>query len=892
MGDFSFSSEQFGALFPYYICIDQYGIITSFGNSIPDTCGIVNGMEFSDAFSYNKENKGRTGLDGVQMNQEAIIQSFNDPTFCFKGRFEQMNSPKQFVFIGNPYLMGAKEKKSDLQSVQFVSLLNKLHSVFKQNGIHKINWQKLSEDLIKSKYIDDVEMINELYGITVSDNVNGQAFWCNVKFEELSGRSFEEVIGKRPRSSIYGKTSVYIDSNYVDTMVKKGIPFYFENIGTSKLGREFWFGAIVQPVYNTDNEIVGRLHIIKDITTRKVKELEIEENENLLKLAVEAAKAGLWAYDILTKDFKVTEEYKKILGFDPSHDITYEEMEARIHPEDAAYLQNEIHPYLNIDNPSFVFEHRINFNGAYRYFNVKANCIKFAADGSPIKIVGTLRDVTDEKEKILEIEKQRKFYHKILDEIPADIVILSPEHKYIYINKKAVINEEIRQWLIGKDDFDYCRMKGIDDRQAKKRRDQFNQATTTKQSVRFIEKKEGSNAVQHMLRVFYPVIEESGNIELIIGYALDITEQVENEKYAQQQERRMKTILDISSDGIFRCKPNGDVIMCNKSFLKILNKDSEKGLNLFDQISDCEKERLIREAENAMATGHTEVGMLTLKEKINGEVKHIEYHLNLTTASNSKTFSGRIADVTAVVMKEKNMQIAIEKQIQLNKYKTQFIHITSHELRTPLTIIQSNSEILQLCYENPALLKKKDPKLLTDRIIKEVELMTDILTQLLMVSKIEEGNMEVNKATVNIKDFINNDVVNIFSPHSDGRQIQVNIRNEITTWYLDPKILRHALINLISNAFKYSYNKQPPELSVTLENNQLIFKITDFGIGIPEEEQQQLFQSFYRASNVGVISGTGIGLMVVDYAVKKHNGTIELNSEINKGSIFTLTIPR
>ena len=825
------------------------------------------------------------------LGNELVISAYSNPFLSFIGKLETITNDNSYIFICSPYLFNNNEIRAFTPTQAQIAFLLIIKDICAKQLTTAVDWEKFAQQFVTSKFITVESNVDDEYGITIS-NTDGNVVWCNTTFEKQSERTLSEIVGKRPRNAIYGNHSVYIDNNFVDDNVKKGEPFYFENIGTSKTGKEFWFGATVQPLFDLYNNIVGRIHFMKDIHNRKVKELELEENENLLTLAVEAAKAGLWAYDIVSGDFKVSQEYKKILGYDYRYELTYEQMVSQIHPDDALYLTTQIHPNLNIDNPSFIFEHRVMVNGTYRYFNAKANCIKFTENGAPTKIVGTLRDVTIEKEQILELEHQKQFYHKILDELPADVVLLNTQHKYQFINKTAVKNDAIREWMIGKDDFEYCAYRKIDPSVAETRRAQFNMVMTSKKTCRFIEKKETAEGEQHIMRMFYPKLDDQGEVELIIGYALDISEQVQNEQYAQAQERRMKTILDISSDGIFRCNPNGDVTMGNASFFKILDKKDSDKVNIFDKVSDANKLKFIEQSELAINTGVKQTGIFILKNKKNEEERHIEYNLTRTVNSKISSFSGRISDITEIVMKEKNLQKAIDEEMQLSKYKTQFIHISSHELRTPLTIIQANAELLQMCMANPELQKKKDPSVLSGRIVKEVEVMTEILNQLMMVSKIETGNIELEKKNTDIKQFIKNDLINMFSPYTDGRSVIVNIADDVSMWNIDAKILRHALLNLLSNAFKYSYNRPAPTLTVKKSEGNLIFSVEDNGIGIPDEDRQKLFQSFFRASNVGVISGTGIGLMVVEYAVKKHNGTISIASKINEGSTFSISLPQ
>jgi signal transduction histidine kinase len=108
---------------------------------------------------------------------------------------------------------------------------------------------------------------------------------------------------------------------------------------------------------------------------------------------------------------------------------------------------------------------------------------------------------------------------------------------------------------------------------------------------------------------------------------------------------------------------------------------------------------------------------------------------------------------------------------------------------------------------------------------------------------------------------------------------------------LDSQLISHALSNVISNAFKYSQDRPDPEITITYRDTGLTIDVRDFGIGIPEKDQKGLFESFSRASNVGDIEGTGLGLIIVKQFVEIHNGKVSYSSELGKGTVFTIDLP-
>jgi signal transduction histidine kinase len=242
-------------------------------------------------------------------------------------------------------------------------------------------------------------------------------------------------------------------------------------------------------------------------------------------------------------------------------------------------------------------------------------------------------------------------------------------------------------------------------------------------------------------------------------------------------------------------------------------------------------------------------------------------------------------------LNENNLKNIIHKEKELNNLKSHFINITSHELRTPIAVIMSSAEIIDMIVSKPNTDQKIKPENYTIKILAEVNKITNILNDLLIVGQIESGKIKFKPETVDIKEFIEKIIEENFSTYKDGRSVEYRIEEDKRKVELDKNLMRHVIVNLIGNAFKYSPNKRSPILDVLQTNNELSISVKDFGIGIPEKDIGNLFQTFYRASNVGNISGTGVGLMIVEHAVHTHNGRIELESKEGEGTTIKIYLP-
>lgn len=255
-----------------------------------------------------------------------------------------------------------------------------------------------------------------------------------------------------------------------------------------------------------------------------------------------------------------------------------------------------------------------------------------------------------------------------------------------------------------------------------------------------------------------------------------------------------------------------------------------------------------------------------------------------------------IRNITERKQAEEDIRQALAQQQQLNELKSRFVTMTSHEFRTPLASILSSSELLEH-YSHKWSESKKLSHLY--RIQNSVKHMTDLLNDVLLLGKADADKIELKPTQIDIVQFCHQ-LAEEFELTVSTHKIDFQVRdssevddvgNKFTKGCIDEKILKHIIYNLLSNAIKYSPESDLIYFELTCQAQLAILKVQDFGIGIPEEDLAQLFESFHRANNVGSIPGTGLGLPIVKRSLDLHGGTISVNSKINEGTIFVVTIP-
>jgi PAS domain S-box-containing protein len=234
---------------------------------------------------------------------------------------------------------------------------------------------------------------------------------------------------------------------------------------------------------------------------------------------------------------------------------------------------------------------------------------------------------------------------------------------------------------------------------------------------------------------------------------------------------------------------------------------------------------------------------------------------------------------------EARKMLAAEKE--LNEMKSKFVSMVSHEFRTPLTIIKSAAQLLDKFFVRLSEEEKKD---YLSRIMKTVDIMTDLIENVIYIGK-DEQNKHIRLSKIKLKDFISMLVNDLKLTLGKGRTVNIKISTEEDYLNTDDKLLRLILLNLITNALKYSDETKHVNIDAAVFRDIAVISVEDFGIGIPEDEQEKIFDLFYRADNVGTISGTGLGMAVVLQSIKQLNGKIEVKSRKNIGSTFTFRIP-
>ncbi|HAX86108.1 MAG TPA: hypothetical protein DCY91_07510 [Cyanobacteria bacterium UBA11370] len=385
----------------------------------------------------------------------------------------------------------------------------------------------------------------------------------------------------------------------------------------------------------------------------------------------------------------------------------------------------------------------------------------------------------------------------------------------------------------------------------------------------------------------------------------EITERYQLEESLRETEKQYCSVVETVQDVIFQTDATGLWIFLNPAWTTITGFSIADciGKSFVDYVHPSDRQRHEQDFQTFIKERNDyfrqEICYLTQT----GEERWFEVFSELMLDDEGVVIgtSGTLKDISDVYTQihlreqaEAQVYNAQATEKEFNALKSRFLGMISHEFRTPLTTILSSTGLLKRYHQK---LTEEKKLIHLDRIQSSVEHMTQMLNDILLLGQTEPGKLEVHSAPLNLIKFCRKLVGNI-QVKTDTKptinfqtQFNPSLENQSLEICLDEKILDPILTNLLSNAIKYSPSNSTVNFELIYQKQEVIFKIQDAGIGIPDEDQLRLFESFHRGNNVGTIPGTGLGLAIVKNLVDLQGGKITVESQVGVGTTVTVTLP-
>jgi PAS domain S-box-containing protein len=391
-----------------------------------------------------------------------------------------------------------------------------------------------------------------------------------------------------------------------------------------------------------------------------------------------------------------------------------------------------------------------------------------------------------------------------------------------------------------------------------------------------------------------PLPNTNGQISGIVAVIADITEQ----KQRAEQLRLLQSVVVNTNDAVIITEaepidePGPRILYVNEAFTRITGYTPDEVLGKTPRILQGPKtdQTELQKIRTALARWES-VTVEVINYRKDGSEFWNEFNLvPVADARGWYTHWIAVQRDTTARKRADEIRLALEREKELSALKTRFFSMASHEFRTPLSTALAAAQVLENSQDEWNNTEKKLRNLhrIQDSVNNMVQLLDDILT----INRAEAGNLAFNPKPLELERYCRHFVEEMCLSAGTCHILTFTCQGTSYTIDLDEKLMHSILSNLLSNAIKYSPHGGHIRLTLEFQANTVLLSVQDEGIGIPLEDQQQLFEPFHRGKNVHTIPGTGLGLVVVKKCVEQHQGTIHVISEVGIGTTLSIAIPR
>jgi PAS domain S-box-containing protein len=396
------------------------------------------------------------------------------------------------------------------------------------------------------------------------------------------------------------------------------------------------------------------------------------------------------------------------------------------------------------------------------------------------------------------------------------------------------------------------------------------------------------------------IVDETGSPIGLMGTFQDIGERKRAEQALRQSEERVRTIIDTVMDAIIISDERGVIEMVNPATTRMFGYSVEEllGKNVKILMTATDRDQHHTYMRNYINTGEARIigkGREVEGKRKDESVFPLEFALSEIYLNNQRFFVALMHDLTERKQAEQArheadvMRLELLKANEMRKLKGSFVSMVTHEFRNPLAGIQLNASTL-LNYFDRLSPQQRNQKLQT--IVEQVKNMDNLLEDILTVGQDEAGvEIPFNPVLLDLRAFCQAIFEEIVSTVGRRHEMVFVADFKELPFSFDPKLMRQIVNNLLTNSTKYSPENSLVQMELHRHLDEVAITVSDQGMGIPEEDQKQIFDAFHRAENAYKLPGSGLGLAIVKQAVDMHHGTVSFASTPGKGTTFVVTLP-
>lgn len=699
------------------------------------------------------------------------------------------------------------------------------------------------------------------YIVEVANNIMFRNIWRK-KPEDVLGKSILDVFPELKDQ----KYAELLHEVYISGKVHKEIesPVYVQgDDGMQHFYLDFEYAPLLEPAGN----VSGILVTVNDVTEKVEARIKLEESEKKLNIVIDASELGTWELNIRTGAVVYSDRFLEIMGFKKGDILTHEQLVSRIHPEDLATRNDAFEKAY--DNGILQYEVRLLWeDGSIHWMEGKGK-VFYNEAGKPAKMIGTARDITDRQAR---------------EESMARLAAIVQSSGDAIISKD--LNGIIATWNAGAEEiFGYTAAEMIGQPLTK-----LIPADRINEESDILKKLKNGEHVNHfetkritkdkrMLDIsltISPIRNVQGNVIGASKIARNISHQKEAERLITASEQKFRVLADSMPQFIW-------------------TGDAEGNLNYFNEAvyeySGLTPEQIAREGWlQIVHPDDREANIAAWMHSVNTGTDFIVEH---RFGRSDGTYRWQLSRAIPQRDAAGNIQMWVGTSTDIQDIKEQdqqkdfFISMASHELKTPITSIKGYVQLLQTTYaKGEDNFLKKSLKV----IDKQILTLTSLISDLLDVSKIKSGSLVLNKQDFEITEMIADVTGHIRHVSPD---YNISFSGSTAIVFADRERISQVLINLLTNAVKYSPSSKEITIKHVIEDGHVLVSVHDGGIGINKTAQEKIFERFYRVEgkDESTYPGFGIGLFISSEIIQRHQGKIGVNSEPGKGSVFYFSIP-
>jgi PAS domain S-box-containing protein len=622
---------------------------------------------------------------------------------------------------------------------------------------------------------------------------------------------------------------------------------------------------------------------------------ELHRKELYLKQAVESSNDGNWEMDLMNNSIHFSRQWKAMLGYsDKDLKDEFETFEDLLHPDDRDIVLAVLDPYTKVGLGDYECQYRLRTQrGTYKWVLTRASVLN-NNDGLPERFVATNIDVTTRVKFAESLRKEERKYEDLIDSVQEIIFKTDHQGVFTFINSAWERSTGFNpSQIIGQSCIDYIYHEDRELTQKKMKELAAGQSDVNEVfEMRFLTK--SGNTVWVEANIAARKTPE-GDVEEFYGTFFDIQRRKSAEFSSTYSEEKFTSISDSMADLIVQIDQNGRITFASNASTAIFGAppDVIKGKKALSFVHPGDRSLVVNEIFSGFRKGSKKIIKEYRIVRVDGKVQWIETLAQpIISQEGEITYLAVIRDIELRKKTEDEIRRNLLQEKRLSELKSRFLTMTSHEFRTPLSSIKSSIELLDMYTSDLDEKKQEAFQKHFNRMISQIDRIDGLLDSIHIVGQSQSDQLDFSPEMTNLEKFIE-DVVKKRLDYQDERGIKISVSGASRNVKVDQHHLLVAVKNVMVNALTFSRGAPPPTCEIVYKEDHFCIVVEDFGVGIPENELDKVFESFYRAQNIinENIPGNGLGLMIALRMVREHNGDIAIQSEAGKGTTVSICIP-